>query len=122
MSNDSSELKRLETKLKTMDNRRKTLNSSLYNMQQESSNLKKQIGEINTQISKIKNKKDTFIISEHAMLRYIERIIGIDLTELQEKIIPSADINGIKAMGDCTVKRDGFSIVIKDNTVVTVID
>jgi chromosome segregation ATPase len=120
--NSGAELKNLQMKLKALDSRRTTLNSSLYNMQKESSELKKQISSINTQISNLKTKSDKFIVSEHAMLRYIERVLEIDLDIIKEKILPSNEIESVKKLGDCTVKRDGFSIVIKDNTVVTVVD
>ncbi|MFA5426669.1 MAG: hypothetical protein WC279_00500 [Sulfurimonas sp.] len=61
------------------------------------------------------------IISEHAILRYLERVYKLDTTKLYKEIIPPKVEKQIKEFGNGTYSVDGFSIRIVDNVVVTVL-
>lgn len=60
-------------------------------------------------------------ISDHAVLCYLERVDGVDVDAVRRKLARLA-----KTASDCAlpgangVQFDGFRIVIKDNTAVTV--
>jgi seryl-tRNA synthetase len=119
---DSTTLKGLETKYKEIETKRNMVIKSIDEKQAEASKLKKEMGQIKQQIDNIKSKTDgKIVVSEHAMLRYIERILGIDLDELQKKILDEEDAKTIRALGNCTYPKDGFKLKIKDGTVVTVL-
>tara|TARA_B100001778_G_scaffold330827_1_gene333987 strand:- start:14302 stop:14724 length:423 start_codon:yes stop_codon:yes gene_type:complete len=61
------------------------------------------------------------VVSEHAMLRYIERVLGIDLEELQQKILPPGNADAISSLGDGTYPIGEHRIKVKSGTIVTVL-
>lgn len=78
-----------------------------------------EIKKIESRINKNTNVK--MVISEHAMLRFIEREIGIDMSELQERILPEKNMKAISSLGNGEFPIGDHKVVVKNNTVVTVI-
>jgi len=64
---------------------------------------------------------EEIIISEHAMLRYIERALGVDLDAMKKEILTEALIAGVAfcRSGKFPIK-DGIKAVVKNNVVVTI--
>jgi hypothetical protein len=62
------------------------------------------------------------VVSEHALLRYFERVMGFDLTEIRSKVIPEKTAELISKLGSGVYPVDGFKIKVKDNVVVTLVD
>lgn len=62
---------------------------------------------------------EELIISDHAMIRYIQRVIGI----LEEDIKNRIFTDKLKAMfiGDGKYKLDGVEYVIKNNVIITIV-
>lgn len=62
------------------------------------------------------------VVSEHALLRYLERVKGIDLDAVRDEILDGRR-SSIRQLGSCKFKTgDGLTIVVKDRVVVTVMD
>ena len=70
----------------------------------------------------IKNLKETNLeVSEHAMLRYIERVMQIDLSIIRDNILTNENKLKIKILGNGEYPlKDKFKIVVKNNLVVTI--
>ena len=122
---DSSELKALNSQLIKLKAQRDSVIKEIEFKQQESSMLKKRINTINKKIEFLKKKNEKrgdLIITEHAMLRYIERVMGIDLSLIEKKI--KAEIQNIyQQMGDGTYPiGDGKKAKIKDGNVITILE
>jgi hypothetical protein len=60
-------------------------------------------------------------VSDHALLRYIERAMGVDLDEFRAAILTEQNRKAIEFAGDCTIKSNGVEFIVKNRTVVTVI-
>lgn len=60
-------------------------------------------------------------ISDHAVLRYLERKINLDLDQIREKILPVKEIERIYNAGDGKYDIGDHRVVVVNNTVVTVI-
>jgi hypothetical protein len=64
-----------------------------------------------------KSNKDEILISDHALIRYLERFVGVDVDsmrkELQKHITPKISKGKIPF-------RDGLKFVIEDGVVVTI--
>ncbi len=119
---DSAEIKGLETRRNKLQAQRKSLNIEIQDKQKESSEMKVRIDGFQKKIEKLKSQKPKdLIVSEHAMLRYIERVMGIDLQELQNKILPPEKAYEVRAMGNCTYGLGDHKLTVKDGIVVTVI-
>lgn len=119
---DTTTLKSLETKYKQIETKRNLIINEINDKQLEASSLKKELGQIKQQIDSLKSKDvGKIIVSEHSLLRYIERVLGIDLNVLRNKILSDDDAKVISALGNGTFPKDGFKIKIKDGVVVTVL-
>ena len=119
---DTTTLKSLETKYKQIETKRNLIINEINDKQLEASSLKKELGQIKQQIDSLKSKDvGKIIVSEHSLLRYIERVLGIDLNVLRNKILSDEDAKVISALGNGTFPKDGFKIKIKDGVVVTVL-
>jgi len=119
---DSAEIKGLETRRNKLQSERKALNIEIQDKQKQSSDMKTRIDGFQKKIEKLKAQKPKdLIVSEHAMLRYIERVMGIDLQELQERILPPEKAMEVKAMGNCTYGMGDHRLTVKDGVIVTVL-
>ena len=74
---------------------------------------------------KIKNLQNSdLIVSEHAIIRYIERVIGINIEEIVEKIATEK----VKKMAECCgnglypSENGEFKLKINNNVVVTIVN
>lgn len=91
------------------------------NIKNEIKQKKKYLAEINKQIKEINSKSD-LIISEHAIIRYLERALNIDINKLESELIPDKVKKQITILGNGTYPiGDSRKIVVKDNTIITVI-
>lgn len=114
------------SKLKTLQVQRNRLLSEIEKAEHQRDELSKKLGELNSQLeatdSEIEELKSAApIITEHALLRYVERVMQIDLEEVKNKILASGSVvmagdfpNGKFEIGD------GFVAVVRDRTIVTI--
>jgi hypothetical protein len=62
-------------------------------------------------------------ISEHALLRLLERVYGIDMEELKAKVMTPTTIKAIKAIKSGTVPLEtGGRAIIKNHVIVSITD
>lgn len=59
-------------------------------------------------------------VSDHAVVRFLERKYGFDFENQRDELLDDGVISAINS-GASKVKRDGVSLVIKDKTIVTII-
>lgn len=80
---------------------------------------------INKKIKKIK--KNNMIISEHAIIRYMERVKGIDIEEIKKEMVGEREKSIIKTLGDCcipvepTENKKGYKLKVRENVIVTIL-
>lgn len=61
-------------------------------------------------------------VSEHALLRYAERVLGFDSEEITGMILTEANIEAINTLRDCKLPLpNGATAIIKEKTVVTIL-
>ena len=78
--------------------------------------IKNQINNIEQEIKGLKLKD--LIVSEHALIRYLERVNGIDMEEIREKIL-SPLVRAAMSQGDGKVKGN-YTVVFQNRVVVTI--
>lgn len=59
-------------------------------------------------------------VSEHAVLRYVERVMGVDIAQVRANILTEPTRKAIAFARTGKHKRDDCTVVFKDNVVVTV--
>lgn len=64
-------------------------------------------------------KKSRIPISDHAVLRYLERVQGVDIERIRREI--GARVDHAATQGACGIIIDGFSYKIEDGIVTTVL-
>jgi predicted nucleic acid-binding Zn-ribbon protein len=65
--------------------------------------------------------KHGVLVSEHAMLRYFERVMGFDLDEIRNRIIPEKTKEQISVLRSGVFPVGEFRVRAKSGTVVTVV-
>ncbi len=118
----STEQKALETRRNLIQSERKVLVDEIIDKQKTSGDMKRKIAELQTKIENIKEKTPSkIIVSEHAILRYLERVRGINLQEAEEEILTEASKKIIDELGNCKINTEaGFKIVVRNGIVVTI--
>lgn len=81
---------------------------------------KKELRDIHSKLSQYTDKDP--IVTEHAILRYAERVLNLDTDDIVEKILTQKTKDLIKELGHTgTYPCEGFRIRVCENRVVTII-
>lgn len=115
----SREMKSLQTRLTLAEQEAADALSELDKASTALSVKKQSVSNIKRQINDLKESQRTdIIVSEHAILRLLERIYGVNVEEAVEQIKKNA-LAGNIANGRVKCS-DGYTVVIKNRTVVTI--
>jgi len=115
------ELKGLQTQLSKLEGEHSSLTTEIQLKQREAQSKKQIIDSLRQKINSF-NKDEGIRVSEHAMLRYVERVMGCDMKALEEKIIDGKLKSCIETLGgNGKYPCDGFTAVVKNNTIVSII-
>ena len=60
-------------------------------------------------------------VSEHALLRYIERRMGVNLEAVTREILSEGNRKAIEFAPSCRIKSNGIDFVVRNGVVVTVV-
>lgn len=116
----SNELKYLQTQRQKLVSQREILKKVTKEKQDELASLNSKIKNIDERLEKLISGNE-IIFSEHAILRYIERVLGINLTDIKAKILTESEKDECMQMGgNLTYKKEDFSVKIQDFVVTTV--
>ncbi|HFI0273885.1 TPA: hypothetical protein ACGO2R_002052 [Streptococcus suis] len=124
MSNrkEQEELKYLESKKVLLEAQLENLRDRKGQVGKEISLVSSKLNSVNQRIQALKGRSD-LIVSEHAMLRYLERVEQLDVAILNRIIAEDEELQSVvKNLGNgiFPVKGRGFKLVIKDNVVETI--
>ncbi len=112
--------------LKQLQSRRSKLSAKLVTLQKESSEknrelsvTKKILSGIDADIEELKDVD--LIVTEHAILRFLERAMQFDIEQVKEKILSAPAINNKAKMPNGKYPIcEGLKAVIKDNCIVSI--
>lgn len=86
------------------------------------SEAKNRLDTINREIAKLKEAAVEPIVSEHALLRYIQRVMGVDLDAIRAKILTPRNVNTINFVRSGKVPAgDGVTLIVKDRAIVSIV-
>ena len=118
---DSNKLKQLETLLNKTQNDFDVLNTKIANDQRVLASKKKAIENIKSQIQAISANKE-ITISEHALLRYLERVSKVDTESVKKTIITPELIKMVETLGGNGKYPVGnITLVMRDYVVTTIL-
>ena len=113
-----SQLKVIEDDIESLANQKKNILGTISSKNKLKKKLKAELDK-----SKFEDDGDV-IVSDHAIVRYLERIEGIDIEAIRKKIIGDGRINqAVKTLENGSFpSEDGtFTLRVRDKVVVTVI-
>lgn len=68
-----------------------------------------------------KLKKKCIDVTEHAFLRFFERVLGYNLDEVSKWIVPDSLMDRINQYGDGVYSTDKYKIVVKNGKILTIL-
>lgn len=114
-------LKGLESQLHKAESEVALCKVELLSKQKEYDTLRKNLNIIKEKISKLTSNTE-IIISEHALLRYVERVLNIDIEEISNSILTDQFKTLVYTLGDGKIPlNNDFTAIVKDNVVTTII-
>jgi chromosome segregation ATPase len=116
---NGGKIKSLQVQITKIEEEIKNYNLQLQNIHLDITTKQQQIQKYQEELKKLKTSND-IIISEHAILRYIERVMKIDMVKLHSEIISKDFQNTLKNLGNGTYPYKNHLIKVVDNVVVTV--
>lgn len=120
---DKSKLKGLETQISKLKSEVDLDKLQLSTIQKSIKSKVERIKELERKLNKLKG-SSKLIVSEHAILRYLERIKGLDTNEVIESILNEDLLEVYTKLGTSSGKFpcNDFKVVIKNNVIVTIED
>jgi len=116
---NSQFLKSLQSQRDKEEAKLPSLREAVKVAREELSRVANRVAKLNQDIESLTDKEIT--ISEHAILRYIERTGEIDTDHIRARILPEQVKHQAQVLGDGNYPiGEGCRIVVKGNTVVTV--
>ncbi len=117
-----TELKKLSTLQSKLQGEMEVLKNQKTLLTKEIANKNQQINNIKHEIAKLKKQSQDLIISEHAILRYMERVLKLDIAAFANSILTDEVRNEHKLIGNGTysVNNSEYKLIIRNNVVVSV--
>ena len=118
---EARKIKGLKSQLKIMQGDAESLKIELINKQKEYEAKLSAIKKIKEEIFKFEN-DNSVKVSEHAIVRYFERVKGFDITEIEKDILSDEILKLIEQLGGTgTYPGKDFKVVVKNFTITTVV-
>jgi len=119
---DKVTVKGLNSQIGKLEGEVNTLNSEISAKKKEASSKCRTIREVRKKVKDLGVSSNP-TVTEHAMLRYFERVLNFDLKEIEKKILTDSVLNQAKVVGGSGLfPAQGFKVRMKDFTVVTLVD
>lgn len=117
----SQQLKQLQSRAAKLESEIKFLKQEMEEKQGDYHKARLQLKGIKYEIEQLKDKD--IVVSEHAMLRYLERAMGLNLDDIKQAILTEETKTYVGKLGNGKYPiGNGLRVVVKDNVVVSVVD
>lgn len=121
----TTEMKRLQTRLKKLREELRAAENEKKAAQEKINKLRGRIAGVERDIKDMTQKE--IVVTEHAMLRYIERVMGVDMNAIREKILSPTIRKYIDELGSGKFPQNGeekgkYRVVVQNRMVTTVED
>jgi len=115
-------------KLKHLQVRKSQLEIELKELRDRSKELDKKITDINTSLNRVNKEMNDLheqqpTISEHAILRYAERVLGIDIDKIKKDLLTDENVKIINQLRNCKLPiGNKYKVVVRNKVIITVED
>lgn len=112
------ELKQLSTQLWKAQDAHKVAREEVKAAQRKEAAAKRAVDQAQEQVDRLGGKR--LIVSEHALLRYFERVLGYDLAKISEGLLTDAVRSTMAAgISEGKIPSVGCRLIVKENVVVS---
>jgi len=123
--NATTEMKRLQTRLGDLQAELKTAEQEKSVADQKAKRLREKIRGLEKKKELMTQKE--IVVTEHALLRYIERVLKLDLDEVRKRILSPTIRRYIDELGGGKFPQNGeetgkYKVVVKNRVVTTIED
>ena len=116
---EAAELKGLQVRLEKARGTLTSAKAALADAQRKVNDAQKDVANLEEQVKGFTESAP--VVTEHALLRYVERVMGIDLEAARSDILNPSRMAVIKAMGSGKLEMpNGNKLVFKNRAVVTI--
>lgn len=81
--------------------------------------LREELATVQKRLKGLVEKAREPFVTEHALLRYLERVKGVDLDELEREILTPERTAMIKNVPNCDINVHGIKFIVRDGAVIT---
>ena len=118
---EARKIKGLKSQLKIMQGDAESLKIDLANKQKEYIAKKNMIQAMKEEISKFEENRE-IVVSEHAIGRYLERVKGINIAEIEKEILTEEVLKMVEKLGGSGgYPNKDFKVLMKNFTVTTIV-
>lgn len=122
MKDSHAKIKELESRLVRERQALSRLRSEKSALDRDIASRLARVNNLQRQLESVKSTSDNVIVSEHAILRYLERVQGVDIEEIKRKIVSQSAEKQIKALGSGVFPVGGsHKLRVRKGYVVTVL-
>ena len=119
---NSHQLKELQTRLTKAKAYLESVKAEKEIIEQRFTTAKQDVKTIERQLSDAIISQKDITVTEHAQLRYCERVLGINLEEIKEKILPPSIREQVKTVGDGIFPiQNSHRVRVRNGVVITVL-
>jgi septal ring factor EnvC (AmiA/AmiB activator) len=111
------DLKQLRTRLAKAEAEADAAKEETRVSQKRETDARKLVSDLKQQIERLEGKRP--ILTEHALLRYFERVLGYDLEAITSGLLSEPVVALIGQMPNGRIPAPGCRLVVKDGVVVT---
>jgi len=117
-----TKVKNLQVLIKKIELEKENLHSQKKALLADLQLKEKQLYNYKEELSKLQKNSGTLIVSEHAMIRYLQRVYKLDLQKIEQEILTPDIQERIICYGNGSYNSEEFGIKVVDNVIVTVFD
>lgn len=116
---EAREIKKLNSTIKELKEKADEYATDIKKRQKEHSKMLEEIKVLERRLATKSNLKQVKV-SEHALLRYLERAKGLNIQEVEEEILNEKLVGMISSLGNGEFPHNGQQYVVKNNLIITI--
>ena len=119
---DHVELKNLQTQITKSQTELDGAKQEREQVGQKVTSINNRLQSLQSQVDRLTRKKKNVVVSEHAILRYLERVHGVDIEALKQEIMPDSIKDSIETVGSGRYPVNGtHTLLVKQFVVSTIL-
>jgi predicted nuclease with TOPRIM domain len=99
MRDSHAKIKELESRLVREKQALSSLKSERSSLERDIASRQNRIRRLTDDLERVKKTSDKVVVSEHAILRYLERVEGLDIEDVKRKMVSNSAEKQIKNLG-----------------------